>query len=160
MNENENMKKHTAQNMKTVKAFLTSKLHEQISSGMMHLKYPLLLIEKSNLCSGGSGFPLSYLNGHLRYVRRHISILKCASASLNKTFPSFLPTSVSWLTYHRLWYVIPVCGKMPQRWLPVYNKCSVLPPWHWVKNHPIFDIQYPTTYDVPAETLNKTNGNW
>ena len=114
MNENENMKKHTAQNMKTVQAFVTSKLHEQISSGMMHLKYPLLLIEKSNLCSGGSGFPLSYLNGHLRYVRRHISILKCASASLNKTFPSFLPTSVSWLTYHRLWYVIPGCGKYPK----------------------------------------------
>ena len=26
--------------------------------GMMHIKYPLLLIGKSNLC-GGSGFPLS-----------------------------------------------------------------------------------------------------
>ena len=32
--------------------------------GMMHIKYPLLLIEKSSLC-GGSGFPL---NASLPYV--------------------------------------------------------------------------------------------
>ena len=52
--------------------------------GMMHIKEPLLLIGKSSPC-GGSGFPLSrYLNGSLPYVRRVLS------ASLNKTFPSFL----------------------------------------------------------------------
>ena len=27
--------------------------------GIMHIKDPLLLIEKSSTCSGGSGFPLS-----------------------------------------------------------------------------------------------------
>ena len=34
---------------------------------MVLIKYPLLLIGKSNPCSGGSGFPLS-LSGHLPYV--------------------------------------------------------------------------------------------
>ena len=41
--------------------------------GMMHIKEPMLLIRKSSTC-GGSGFPLSLF----------------LSASLNKTFPSFL----------------------------------------------------------------------
>ena len=44
--------------------------------GMVDIKYPLLLIEKSNPCSGGSGFS-SYLNGPLSYVRNHITVLKC-----------------------------------------------------------------------------------
>ena len=33
--------------------------------GMVHIKEPLLLIRKSSPCSGGSGFPLCYLNGSL-----------------------------------------------------------------------------------------------
>ena len=49
-----------------------------------HIKDPLLLIVKSNPC-GGSGFPLSL------FVWRHITVNKLLSASLNKTFPSFLP---------------------------------------------------------------------
>ena len=47
--------------------------------GMMHIKEPLLLIEKSSPC-GGSGFP------HSPYNRKY----NVLSASLNKTFPSFL----------------------------------------------------------------------
>ena len=44
----------------------------------VHIKYPLLLIEKSSPC-GGSGFSLSlsdYLNGSLPYIRRHINVNK------------------------------------------------------------------------------------
>ena len=37
--------------------------------GIVHIKDPLLLIEKSSPCSGGSGFPLSFLNGPLPYNR-------------------------------------------------------------------------------------------
>ena len=39
-----------------------------------------------------AGFLSSYLNGHLPYVRRHITVNKIImlSASLNKAFPSFL----------------------------------------------------------------------
>ena len=62
--------------------------------GMVHIKEPLLLIRKSSLCSGSTGFPLllcQYLNGPLPYVRRHITINKnVLSESLNKTFTSFL----------------------------------------------------------------------
>ena len=49
--------------------------------GMVHIKEPLLLIGKSSLC-GVSGFPLS-----LSVCVRKQNVL---SASLNKTFPSFL----------------------------------------------------------------------
>ena len=35
--------------------------------GMMHIKEPLLLIDKSSLC-GGAGFLFHYLNGPLPYV--------------------------------------------------------------------------------------------
>ena len=44
-------------------------------SGMLHIKEPLLLIEKSSPCSGSSRFPLS-LSGPLPYVRCHITIIK------------------------------------------------------------------------------------
>ena len=47
--------------------------------GMVDIKYHLLLIEKSNPCSGGSGFRLSsshYLNGSLPYIRCHITVNK------------------------------------------------------------------------------------
>ena len=59
--------------------------------GMMHIKEPLLLIGKSSLC-GGSGFPLSLSEWSfticLTPYNRKYNVL---SASLNKTFPSFLP---------------------------------------------------------------------
>ena len=59
--------------------------------GMVHIKEPLLLIEKSSLC-GGSGFPLSLSEWSfticLTPYNRKLNVL---SASLNKTFPSFLP---------------------------------------------------------------------
>ena len=59
--------------------------------GMMHIKEPLLLIGRSSLC-GGSGFSLSLpewsLTICLTPYNRKENVL---SASLNKTFPSFLP---------------------------------------------------------------------
>ena len=59
--------------------------------GMMHIKEPLLLIGKSSPC-GGSGFPLSLSEWSfticlMPYDRKLKNVL---SASLNKTFPSFL----------------------------------------------------------------------
>ena len=60
--------------------------------GMMHIKEPLLLIGKSSPC-GGSGFPLSLSEWSfiicLTPYNRKYNVL---SASLNKTFPSFLPS--------------------------------------------------------------------
>ena len=39
-----------------------------LSSWLVHIKDPLLVIENSSLCSGGSGFPLfRYLNAPLPY---------------------------------------------------------------------------------------------
>ena len=58
--------------------------------GMVHIKEPLLLIDKSSLC-GGSGFSFSLSEWSLTICltpyNRKENIL---SASLNKTFPSFL----------------------------------------------------------------------
>ena len=64
--------------------------------GMVHIKEPLLLIDKSSLC-GGSGFPLSLFEWSfticpMPYNRKY----NVLSASLNKTFPFFL---VSLLVY-------------------------------------------------------------
>ena len=56
-------------------------------SGMMHIKEPLLLIGKSSSC-GGSRFPLS-LSSTI-YVMPYNCKYSVLSASLNKTFPSFL----------------------------------------------------------------------
>ena len=62
--------------------------------GMVHIKEPLLLIGKGSPCSGSSGFPLS-LSGTMPYVEHHITVNKnVLSASLNKTFPSFLTIKV------------------------------------------------------------------
>ena len=63
--------------------------------GMMHIKERLLLIDKSSLC-GGSGFPFLLSEWSLTiclmpYNRRK----NLLSASLNKTFPSFLPIHLS-----------------------------------------------------------------
>ena len=41
--------------------------------GMVHIKDPLLLIEKCSLC-GASGFLSRYLSGPLPYVRCHITV--------------------------------------------------------------------------------------
>ena len=58
--------------------------------GMVHIKEPLLLIGKSSPC-GGSGFPFSLSEWSLTICltpyNRKYNVL---SASLNKTFPSFL----------------------------------------------------------------------
>ena len=58
--------------------------------GMVHIKEPLLLMEKISQC-GGSGFPLSLSEWSfticLMPYNRKYNVL---SASLNKTFPSFL----------------------------------------------------------------------
>ena len=53
--------------------------------GMVHIKEPLLLIEKSSPC-GDSGFHLSLFSIYLTPYNRKYNLL---SASLNKTFPSF-----------------------------------------------------------------------
>ena len=42
---------------------------------LVHIKDPVMLIGKSNQCSGGSGFPLSS-SGPLPWVRRHITVNK------------------------------------------------------------------------------------
>ena len=60
--------------------------------GMMHIKEPLLLIGQSSTC-GGSGFPISLSEWSFTicltpYNRKIKNVL---SASLNKTFPFFLP---------------------------------------------------------------------
>ena len=56
--------------------------------GMMHIKEPLLLIEKSSLCAGNR-FPFSLSEWSLTICltpyNRKLNVL---SASLNKTFPS------------------------------------------------------------------------
>ena len=46
-----------------------------------------------------TGFFSRYLNGSLLYVRRHITVDKmCLSASLNKTFASFLQIQAKQMT--------------------------------------------------------------
>ena len=67
--------------------------------GMVHIKEPCLLIGKSRPC-GGSGFPLSLSEWSFTicqtpYNRKIKNVL---SASLNKTFPSFLYCYVAMLT--------------------------------------------------------------
>ena len=68
--------------------------------GMVHIKEPLLLIGKSSLC-GSSRFPFSLSEWSLTICltpyNRKLNVL---SASLNKTFPSFLPV------YDRYVYVM------------------------------------------------------
>ena len=63
--------------------------------GMVHIKERLLLIGKSSPC-GGSGFPLSLSEWSFTICptpyNRKINVL---SASLNKTFPTFLPVVFS-----------------------------------------------------------------
>ena len=60
--------------------------------GMVHIKEPVLLIEKSSPC-GGSGFPLSlsewFFTICLTPYNHKYNVL---SALLNKIFPSFLPS--------------------------------------------------------------------
>ena len=62
--------------------------------GMVHIKEPLLLINKSSLC-GGSGFPFSLSEWSLTICltpyNRKYNVL---SASLNKTFPSISLTGL------------------------------------------------------------------
>ena len=60
--------------------------------GMVHIKELLLLIRKSSLC-----FLSHYQNGPKPYVWRHITVNK--NASLNETFPSFLPEKLKLTTF-------------------------------------------------------------
>ena len=58
--------------------------------GMVHIKDPLPLIEKSSSCSGGSGFPLSLSEWSFTICPMlYNRIINVLSALLNKTFPSF-----------------------------------------------------------------------
>ena len=45
--------------------------------GIVHIKDPFLLIEKSSRCSGGSGFLLSLSEWSFTIRPTHITILKC-----------------------------------------------------------------------------------
>ena len=56
---------------------------------MVHIKDPLLLIEKGSPCSGDSGNFL-LLSGPLQYFRRHITVNKVSRALSIKTY--FLPS--------------------------------------------------------------------
>ena len=56
--------------------------------GMVHIKYSLLLIKKSSLCIGGTGFFSGYLSGPLPYSQCHIIINNVLCASI-KHFLSF-----------------------------------------------------------------------
>ena len=72
--------------------------------GMVHIKEPLLLIDKSSLC-GGSGFPFSLSEWSLTicltpYNRRY----NVLSASLNKTFLSLILKTERELTASRAVY--------------------------------------------------------
>ena len=61
-----------------------------ILSGIMHIKELLLLIRKSSPC-GDSGFPLSLSEWSFTICLMPYNCkLNVLSASLNKTFPSFL----------------------------------------------------------------------
>ena len=75
-----------------------SVLHDQYTNGrgmccpflgMVHIKDPLLLIEKRSPSIGGSGFPISLCP--LPHIQFYINLNNVLSTSLNKTFPSFLP---------------------------------------------------------------------
>ena len=71
--------------------------------GMMHIKEPLLLIEKSSPCRG-SGFPHSLSEWSFTmcltpYIRKY----NVLSASLNKTFPSFIPFVSCSTVYNITW---------------------------------------------------------
>ena len=70
-----------------------------ILSGMVHIKDPLLLIERSSPCSGGSGFSLLLSAWSLTICSTpHNCVINVLSASLNKTFPSFLYVKqINWL---------------------------------------------------------------
>ena len=58
--------------------------------GMVHIKEPLLLIDKSSLC-GVSGFPFSLSERSFTiYPTPYNRKQNVLSALLNKTFPSFL----------------------------------------------------------------------
>ena len=58
--------------------------------GMMHIKESLLLIGKSSPC-GSSGFPLLLSEWSFTICMTPYNCKNVLSASLNKTFPSFLP---------------------------------------------------------------------
>ena len=75
--------------------------------GMMHIKEPLLLIGKSNLCVG-SGFTLSLFEWSFTIIcltpyNRKYNVL---SASLNKTFPSFLVFQLSYAALLSIIYAL------------------------------------------------------
>ena len=58
--------------------------------GMVDIKVPLLLIEKSSPCSEDSGFPLSLTEWSLTiYPMPYNRIINVLSVLLNKAFPSF-----------------------------------------------------------------------
>ena len=62
--------------------------------GMVHIKEPLPLIGRSRPC-GGSGFPLSQSEWFFTICPTPYNRKKnVLSASLNKTFPSFLPVDM------------------------------------------------------------------
>ena len=68
-------------------------------SGMVHIKDPVLLIRKSNPCSGDSGFPFPYLNGPIPLFTSIYMYINVSSASLNKALAFF---QLEFYTIHRV----------------------------------------------------------
>ena len=90
--------------------------------GMVHIKEPLLLIEKSSRSSGGSGFPLSLSEWSFIICTTAYNYKNVLSASLNKTFPSFLRYFI------RIWQkktaLCPVI--MEELWIMTFVSANVL----------------------------------
>ena len=75
--------------------------------GMVHIKEPLLLIRKSSPC-GGSRFLLSLSEwSYTICLTSYNSKYNVLSASLNKTFPSFLLHAISHLVSYKLSHRLP-----------------------------------------------------
>ena len=72
---------------------------------MMHIKAPLLLIEKSISCSNGNGFPLSLSEWNFTICLTTYN-RKCVECSLNRPFPSFLPYH-----FNKPFILLAVCVK-------------------------------------------------
>ena len=90
--------------------------------GVVHIKYPLLLIRKSSPCSGGSRFPHSlYEWSFIISLMSYNCIKNVLSVSLNKTFPSFLTLSHILLNIQGYWSNF--CHILfPKKYFQIINK--------------------------------------
>ena len=87
--------------------------------GMVHTKEPLLLIRKSSLC-GGSRFPFSLSEWSLSCLTICLMPYNCKlSASLNKTFPSYVIIyNITQLLFYTAYFKVSTVFQRPQVPLP------------------------------------------